>query len=204
MMSLLFISCESQKTKWQGGIEEVNGVMVVYNPEEPLSKNAGRIAQLKEDLRITDSPGDFYFNSPDNIKIAPDGSIFVLDEEQFLKFDKNGEFIKNLFKKGQGPGEFERIGNYLFSNQGIVVLQGRPNKIVRLDMLGELIYEVRPEEAVSKLITCFEDEYVMAHSSFPKFEKAGEEPEIIDIKWNLRLVTKSTMRMIFLQLLSIK
>jgi hypothetical protein len=41
-----------------------------------------------------------------HIKTAPDGSIFVLDEKQFLKFDKKGKFIKNLFKKGQGPGEF--------------------------------------------------------------------------------------------------
>ena len=187
----LFSSCGPQKAEWQGRIEEVNGVMVVYNPKEPLSKNAGRILQLTEELRITDTQGDFYFKSPDNIKTAPDGSIFVLDEEQFLKFDKKGKFIKNLFKKGQGPGEFERIGNYLFSDNEIVVLQGRPNKIVRLDMLGELISEIRPEEAVSKLITCFEDEYIMARSSFPKLEKAGEEPEIIDIKWNLRLVSEN-------------
>lgn len=186
-----FISCGPQKAEWQGRIEEANGVMVVYNPKEALSENAGRVLQLKEEMRITDSQGDFYFKTPGNIKTAPDGSIFVLDGEQFLKFDKKGKFIKNLFKKGQGPGEFERIGNYLFSSHGIVVLQGRPNKIVKLDLLGELINEIRPEEAVSKLITCFEDEYIMARSSFPKLEKAGEEPEIIDIKWNLMLVTES-------------
>jgi len=190
LIIILFDSCGSQKAEWQGRIEEVNGIMVVYNPEEPLSENAGRVLQLTEELRITDSQGGFYFKSPDNIKIAPDGSIFVLDEEQFLKFDKKGKFVKNLFKKGQGPGEFERIGNYLFSDNEIVVLQGRPNKIVRLDMPGELISEIRPEEAVSKLITCFEDEYVMGHSSFPKLEKAGEEPEIIDVKWNLKAVTE--------------
>jgi len=130
MMPLLFVSCVSQKAEWQGMIEEVNGVMVVYNPEEPLSENAGRVLQLTEEMRITDTQGDFYFKSPDNIKTAPDGSIFVLDEEQFLKFDKKGKFIKNLFKKGQGPGEFERIGNYLFSDNEIVVLQGRPNKTI--------------------------------------------------------------------------
>lgn len=186
----LLVSCNQQKAEWQGRIEEVNGVTVVYNPEEPLSKKAGRVLQLKEELRITDYQGDFYFKSPGNIKIAPDGSIFILDEEQFLKFDKKGIFIKNLFKKGQGPGEFERIGNYLFSDNEIVVLQGRPNKIVRLDMLGELISEVRPEEAVAKLITCYQNRYIMAHSSFPKLKKPGEEPEIIDIKWNLKLVTQ--------------
>lgn len=190
LMLFILSSCGPRKAEWQGRIEEVNGVTVVSNPEEPMSKNAGRVLQLTEELRITDTQEGFYFKSPGNIKIAPDGCIFVLDEEQFLKFDKKGTFIKNLFKKGQGPGEFERIGNYLFSGNEIVVLQGRPNKIVRLDMQGELINEVRPAEGVSKLITCFEDEYIMASSSFPKLEKAGEEPQIIDIKWSLKLVTK--------------
>jgi hypothetical protein len=164
---------------------------VIENPERPKSEKAGRVLELREEIRIKDEPGVFYFKNPENIKVSPDGSIFILDQEQFLKFDKNGKFIKNFFKKGQGPGEFERIGNYLFCNNEIVVLQGRPNKIVQLDMQGELINEVKPEKAASKLITCFEDRYIMAHSSFPKLKKAGGEPEIIDIKWNLRFVTKS-------------
>ena len=191
MISCLFCACGPHKAEWQGRIEEVNGVTVVYNPEEPLSENAGRVLQLKEELRITDSPGEFYFKSPNNIKTAPDGSFFVLDEEQFLKFDKTGKFIKNLFKKGQGPGEFERIGDYLFSNHEIVVIQGGPNKIVRLDMLGKLKGEIRPVEPVSKLIAFFEDEYITARSSFPKLEKAGEELEIIDITWSLKSVAEN-------------
>lgn len=163
---------------------------VIRNPEKPLSDKAGRVLQLKEVLRITDDQGGFYFKRPSNIKIAPDGRIFVLDEEQFLKFDKNGKFIKNLFKKGQGPGEFERIGNYIFSNNEIVVLQERPNKIVKMDMQGDLIKVFKPEKAVTKLIACYGDRYVMAHSSFPKLKKAGGEPEILDIDWNVRLVSE--------------
>ena len=191
LLPLVIISCREQKAEWKGTVEEVNGVTLVKNPAKPLSDKAGRVLQLEEELRITDSGADFYFKTPQNIKIDPDGSAFVLDDEQFLKFDRKGKFIKNLFKKGQGPGEFERIGNYLFSDDEIIVLQGRPNKIVRLDMQGELIDEIRPEKAASKLITCFGDRYVTAYSSFPKLEKAGEEPEIIDVTWSLCFVTES-------------
>jgi hypothetical protein len=187
----LLATCSPKKAQWQGRVEEVDGVTVVYNPEQPMSQNAGRVLQLKEELRITDSPEQFYFTSPHNIKVAPDGSLFILDEEQFLKFDETGRFIKNLFKKGQGPGEFERIGDYLFSDHEIVVIQGGPNKIVRLDMMGELIGEIRPEEPVSKLIACFKAEYITARSSFPKLEKAGDEPQIIDIAWSLKSVAEN-------------
>ena len=190
ILLFLFNGCDPKKSDWQGRVEEVNGVMTVFNPEKPMNKNAGRILQLKEEMRIKDSPGEFYFKSPENIKIAPDGSIFILDEEQFLKFNENGQFIKNLFKKGQGPGEFERIQNYLFCSHEIVVFQMRPNKIVRLDMQGALIKEIRPEESVSKLFTCFDDKYIMANHSFPKLKKPGDEPEIIDINWNLKWVTE--------------
>ncbi len=190
MILILFISCGPQRGEWQGRIEEVNGVMVVYNPEEPLSKNAGRVIQLTEELRITDDQGEFYFKWPGNIKIAPDGGLFIEDEDQFLRFDSNGQFIANLFMKGQGPGEFENIINYLFSGDEIIVLQSRPNKIVRMDMSGKLISEFRPETMVSEMFTRFGDKLIAAHSSFPKLEKAGEEPEIIDITWNLKRVTE--------------
>ena len=57
---LSVISCGRQKAGWKGTIAEVNGVTVVHNPSEPMSKNAGRVLQLIEELRITDTQGDFY------------------------------------------------------------------------------------------------------------------------------------------------
>jgi len=188
LLPVVIVSCRKQRAEWKGTVEEVDGVTVVKNPESPLSDEAGRVLRLEEELRITDDQGGFYFKTPQNIKTGPDGSLFVLDDEQFLKFSRNGTFIKNLFRKGQGPGEFERIADYLFSGDEIIVLQGRPNKIVRLDEKGELINEIRPEKGVSKLIACFGDRYVTAYSSFPKLEKAGEEPEIIDVAWSLCFV----------------
>ena len=158
---------------------------LVENPEKPSSPNAGRILRLKEELRITDDQGGFYFKNPTNIKISPDGNLFCCDEGQFLKFDDKGKFLANLFRKGQGPGEFEGIGNYLFQNGEIVVFQSRPNKIVRMDRQGELIEEFKPEAPASKLLVHFDEKFVMGKSSFPQLKKSGREPEIIDVNWNL-------------------
>ena len=78
---------------------------VVENPAKPKAKDAGRIIALAKVWRITDEAGGFYFKSPRDLRIAADGSIFVADAEQILKFSPEGKFLNNLFKKGQGPGE---------------------------------------------------------------------------------------------------
>jgi hypothetical protein len=158
---------------------------VVENSATPLAKNAGRVLLLQEEFRITDEQGDFFFESPKNFKIAPDGSIFIQDEEQLLKFSAEGKFLKNLFRKGQGPGELERLLDYIFSGNEIIVFQNWPGKIMCMDMEGKLLGEVKPEKPLSMLIACYKDRYIMAHNSPPKLEKKGTEPEIIDIDWKI-------------------
>lgn len=163
---------------------------VIENPEEPKAENAGRVLELEEVFRITDEQGDFYFSSPKNFKLAPDGSLFILDEDQFLKFSPEGKFLKNLFRKGQGPGELERLHNYMFSGKDIVVFQHWPGKIVRMDMEGKLIREFKLEKSLSMLISIYGDRYIMANNSPPKLGKKGTEPEIIDIYWKIMNVSE--------------
>ena len=162
---------------------------IFKNPKKPLSRDSGRVVQLEEKLRIKDLEGRYYFKNPNTIRIHPDGSIFVLDEEQFLEFDKNGQYIRNFFRKGQGPGEFERIQNFIFTDEQIVIFQNRPQKIVILDRSGKLVKEIKPEDPVSRLITLYGDKFIMAKSSFPNLEKPGGEAEIIEVNWNLWTVS---------------
>lgn len=163
---------------------------LIENPAKPVSRRVGRILELKEEMRIGDDQGGFYFKNPGNIKVAPDGSLFVVDGEQFLKFDTKGKFMKNLFRKGEGPGEFQSIADYLFDGDEIIVHQARPDKIVRMDSEGRLIKEFRPEKAVSRLISVFNNRYIMARSSFPVLKKEGAEPEIINVDWSLLRVSE--------------
>jgi hypothetical protein len=84
---------------------------IVENPAKPTAKNAGRVLNLTEVWRITDKGGEFYFQSPRRLQIAFDGTIFVADEKEFLRFSADGKFLKNIYKGGQGPGE---IGGTFF------------------------------------------------------------------------------------------
>jgi hypothetical protein len=74
-----------------------SAAQVIENPAKPRAKNAGRAVVPKEILAISDEGrSDFYFKWPGNLRVAPDGSLFVRDENQFLQFDKDGRFRRNL------------------------------------------------------------------------------------------------------------
>jgi len=112
---------------------------VIENPDKPKSTNAGRVIVPKEILSIEDDGNRFFFKNPRNIKIGPDGSIFVTDTEQILQFDKDGRFLRNLFKKGQGPGETNASGNYDFYDGEILIHSLVPPKMIQFDRDGKFL-----------------------------------------------------------------
>ncbi len=88
---------------------------IVENPAKPKAANAGRVVTPTEVLSISDEGrSDYYFKYPQQLATAPDGSLFVIDENQLLWFGPDGAFERNLFKKGQGPGEMASAGACLF------------------------------------------------------------------------------------------
>ena len=89
---------------------------IAENPSKPAAKDAGRLLKLTEVWRINDEGGDFYFRRPYNLQVADDGSVLIADQDEFLRFSSEGKFIKNIFRKGQGPGEIDE--SFLFFVQG--------------------------------------------------------------------------------------
>ncbi|MFA9454329.1 MAG: 6-bladed beta-propeller [Candidatus Aminicenantaceae bacterium] len=115
---------------------------VIENPAKPRSADAGRILEIREEMRITDEGGDFFFEYPHNVKVAPDGSIFLADRDLMLRFDKDGSFLHNFFKKGQGPGEMIYLRDYAFHDSKLFVIGSNPDKFLIYDFGGELLDEV--------------------------------------------------------------
>jgi 6-bladed beta-propeller len=139
----LFASCRGPGGKKQVRIED--GVEIVSNPAVPQSRDFGRTLKLEERLRIRDEGGDFFFSSPWYPDIAADGSIFVEDNNnQLLKFSKDGRFLKNLVTPGQGPGEFTGFYRFALHGNEIYANDTSAAKIVRMDLEGRMREEVRP------------------------------------------------------------
>ena len=61
LLTLAF--CGGQKSEWQGTIEEIDGLVIVKNPKEPMIQ--GDIFTLEEDLSIGQIDG-----TEDYIKIG--------------------------------------------------------------------------------------------------------------------------------------
>jgi hypothetical protein len=162
---------------------------VIENPEKPLSKNAGRVIKLEEELRITDDGGEFYFKYLRNLKVAPDGSILIVDVEQLLQFNSAGNFIQNLFKKGQGPGELSYISNYYFQDRNVIIHDRNLKKILWFDSSGELINEFRLYEVQGRLnFQLFHNNtYYFFKSVNPRIEG---EPTLVDSPQVLIAVTQ--------------
>jgi hypothetical protein len=129
----------------------VDGVEVVANPALPVHKNPGRVLKVREKLRIRDTGDTFYFKGPGSPEIAPDGSIFIKQIGQLLRFSHEGAFLGNLIMPGQGPGEIEMPLGYLIESDGVLVVDGSVNKIVHMTLEGRYLDERRLDQEVQRL-----------------------------------------------------
>jgi len=113
---------------------------VIENPKSPPAPNAGRVVPLREVARITDEKGKFLFVQPLAVFTGHDGSVYVQEYKQLLKFDAQGRFVKNLLKRGQGPGEFDdNLTDLVVREKDIVLWSSNNFKLVRLSLDGTLI-----------------------------------------------------------------
>ena len=153
---------------------------IIENPEKPLAKNAGRLLELKEILRITDESGEFFFKYPYQLQVAGDGSIFMADEGEFLRFDPSGKFIKNLYKKGEGPGEISSGFTYFISGDDIFIRDGSKRRVWSTDFEGNLKreYEI-PITGYTGFIGIRKDDCVFTKTVMPPAaERTGKLMEI--------------------------
>ena len=116
------------------------GQAVIENPAKPVAKDAGRVLKLTEVWRITDDSGAFFFKFPRDLRVADDGSVFLHDVDQFLKFSAEGIFLKNLFRKGQGPGEMpDSAFQYRIHGRDLFILGQNSERFWRADFEGRFL-----------------------------------------------------------------
>jgi len=109
---------------------------LIRNPAKPLNPQAGRILKLEPVFEISDASGEFFFKQPLKYEMDDRGFLYILDEEQLLKFSPEGKFVKNFYKKGQGPGEIASdygMSGFYCSRNSVFVYDG-DGKIIQFDV----------------------------------------------------------------------
>ena len=138
LLIISLMSCNQQKTEWQGTIEEVDGVTVVKNPKKPLYGE--EIFELEEELCIGNVEEEQMFKIISGIAVNDNEDIYVLDSSlrQIRVFDKDGKYIHNISKSGQGPGEFQFPIQILISpNHEFVINDMMMRRILFYSLEGE-------------------------------------------------------------------
>ena len=135
-----FDYCGERKNEYPVQTETVDGIEVVIDPDYP--RDGIWILQLEEELSIGDEASDNYiFDSPAEVRVGEEGMIYVSDWgfTNVRCFDKDGQYIRTIGRKGQGPGEFETI-RFCLSNDGKIYFMDVVNsRISILDTKGHFI-----------------------------------------------------------------
>jgi hypothetical protein len=135
---------------------------VIENPAKPTSINAGRVLSLKEVARIADEKGKFLFVQPFAVFTGHDGSVYVQEFNQFLKFDANGKFVKNMLKRGEGPGELNgNLTDVIVGDAEVLLYSSNVYKLIRLDLGGRLLGETKFLTGFSSLLGYQRGRYVV-------------------------------------------
>jgi len=117
---------------------------IIENPKKPPGPTAGRVISLKEVQRIGDESGKFFFVDPFGVFAGRDGSIYVQEFKQFLKFDARGRYVGNLLKKGEGPGEInDNLTDVIVGDNDILLYSSNSLKLVRIGPDGRLLEDRR-------------------------------------------------------------
>jgi hypothetical protein len=106
---------------------------VVKTVDRPL--HAG-VATLQAERRIGSADGadEYLFGRISLVAVGPDGSIYAYDTQvpALRKYDVNGKYVKDLGRKGAGPGEYHEITGLAVLRDGRVAALDRGNARVNL------------------------------------------------------------------------
>lgn len=152
---IMLVSCQKQEAEWKGTIEEVNGVTVIKNPQEPFYGED--IFSLEEDLTIGEKEREEYvFYRARDIEADSEGNIYVLDigDKQIKVYNKKGHFLRVISRKGQGPGELlSPIDICLDERDLIYISDSENNRISVFNKQGDFVNSKNFKEvSVGKII----------------------------------------------------
>lgn len=124
LLYLFSVSCQKQQSRWKGTIERKNGITVVKNPKEPIYKKD--VFNLEEEVSIGRAEGEeeYILSRINGIDVDNEGNIYIIDDASahIRVFDKNGEYLRTIGRKGQGPGEMQKpIFVHITSQDEVIV-----------------------------------------------------------------------------------
>ena len=138
--ALIFSSC-GKGPEDGASVEVVDGIELVHNTAVP--RNPGKSLALEEELAIGGDEGDSaLIVEAGHFIVNEDGTFFIADRRDFnIKvFDKDGNHLRTIGKKGEGPGEFQYVAYITFIPDGrLLVMDFQARRTSLFESSGEFI-----------------------------------------------------------------
>lgn len=144
LILILPIDSKSQERLTVKYAEETkDGIKVVHN-RLPDRQRIFKQFEFIEDLSIGVEEGEenYMFVNPIDLSVDTHGNIYVLDfaGTPIKKYDEKGKYIRDIARKGQGPGEFQSPRFLEISQQqNIYALDSATRKISVINQEGDYI-----------------------------------------------------------------
>jgi hypothetical protein len=138
---LIWSSCSENKEEG-ASVEIIDGIEYVHNIETPLSP--GKTVFFEEELAIRseDDKGNIILFRPGWHLVDDKGYVYICDlqDRQIKVFDPDGLLVRTIGQKGEGPGEFQNIGEIALLPDGrLLVLDWEAHRISLFDPEGKFI-----------------------------------------------------------------
>jgi hypothetical protein len=126
-----------------------DGVRLVSNPIQP--RDGVQRPKLTQEWSVggENEPQGDLINRPFDIRVGKDGSVFVEDlgDTCIRQFDAKGKFVRQIGRKGQGPGEYNSPFYFDLDSSGRVVLvDGSSLRVTEFDADGKPVSNFRVEK----------------------------------------------------------
>jgi hypothetical protein len=134
----LVFAC-NKKPESEASIEIIDGIEHVHNTRTPLHPD--KSVTFEEELSIGGEEYEMLFR-PQRFIVDQNEIIYIMDyQDQAIKvFDSNGEYIRSIGKKGEGPGEFTFVGHLTVLLDGrLLVMDSEARRISLFDSDGKYI-----------------------------------------------------------------
>lgn len=148
LFSLVFCSDKSSESVYPAVIEIIDSVKTVKNPDFPRDGIVSDVLVEELSIGLDEGPEEYMFNRPFDVKVAEDGSIFVLDwgDITIKVYDKDGAFLRTIGQEGQGPGDLGFLLYFDLSSDGRIFVMNTVNRNVTLysvtgEYLGSFSFE---------------------------------------------------------------
>jgi hypothetical protein len=126
-IAIVLVSCGKKRSDWKGTIKKGNGVTIVKNPKEPMYRKD--VFSLEKELVIGEEKkaDEYLFSQIADVGVDHEENIYILDvkDAHILVFNKNGEYLRTIGKRGQGPGEFQHATNLTITPGNEILVNDR-------------------------------------------------------------------------------